>query len=645
MFESVGGDARPGPIPVPGPDPDRGLAGPAGAGLDAPTSGFTGGDALDLDGVAWDGRPAWLTAIELARADDPPVEPEPWPDHDSPPWQDLDSGPWSEGAATLEGDLQPWSGGDTQLGWPIFGEVPPSPQIAALLTAVGGENLDEFDLVEAIAAWERIGAWAAAQQVKALADLVARPMFAGLSSLRDGLDPVRGAALEVSARLRVSIREAEQRIDLALALVRDRQATLAALGEGHIDYWRAKTVVDGLGVLDHPATAAEVEHQLLKVVGQLSRAGLRAKVAKTVAVADPAAAEQRHARATQDRQVRCRPEPDGMGSTWSLMSAYDTATLDRVLDAAADGIRQAIPNDPRTHAQRRADALAHLAHTAWQTGQIGAAPGGSRGCRCGCTHSASGAHTGDARDRGTRRGKHRRVRFGCDRMCPSGDFGRSGDACICGHTRASSGDGDNEGPADPGGVDDNADGADRRGGCRCGCGGAGTIRLRPGRRPQIAVVVPYSTLIGIDEHPAELAGYGPLPASVARRIAAEGTWRRLLTDPATGQLLDYGTTRYRPPQHLVDHVIMRDQTCCGIACTRPAAACDIDHTIGYPDGPTADWNLGPPCRPHHNGKTHALWELAQPERGQFQWRSPTGHRYDRPAIQIGPILHPPPPPF
>jgi hypothetical protein len=511
--------------------------------------------------------------MDLAATDDSPVEPErwpdrdsgpwpdldpgPWPDLDPGPWPDLDAGPWPDDASGPEGDLRPWPGGDARVGWPIFGEVPPSPQVAALLASVGVGDLDEFDLVEAIAAWERQAAFAHAQQVKALAELVARPTFARLSSLRDGLDPVRAAALEVSARLRISLREADQRIDLALALVRDRHATLAALGEGHIDYWRAKTVVDGLGVLDHPATAAEVEHQLLKVAGQLSRAGLRAKVAKTVAVADPAAAEQRHARATQDRQVRCRPEPDGMGSTWALMSAYDTATLDQVLDAAADGIRQAIPNDPRTHAQRRADALAHLAHTAWQTGQIGAAPGGSRGCRC-------------------------------------------------------------------------------------GCGGAGTIRLRPGRRPQIAVVVPYSTLIGIDEHPADLAGYGPLPASVARRIAAEGTWRRLLTDPATGQLLDYGTTRYRPPQHLVDHVIMRDQTCCGIACTRPAAACDIDHTIGYPDGPTADWNLGPPCRPHHNGKTHALWELTQPERGHFQWRSPTGHHYDRPPIQIGPILHPPP---
>jgi Domain of unknown function (DUF222) len=337
-----------------------------------------------------------------------------------------------------------------------------------------------------------------------------------------------------------------------------------------------------------------------------------------------------------------------MGSTWSLMSGYDTATLDQVLDAAADGIRHANPNDPRTHAQRRADALAHLAHTAWQTGHIGAAPDShhsSLGCRCTC--SGSRGNTGDASNRGIRHGRHRRGRCGCDHMCPRGDLGSSRDddsgACTGWPTPADGG-GDDDSRASRGRVDDNGGGAHRSSGrgCRCGCGGAGTIRLRRGRRPQIAVVVPYSTLIGIDEHPGDLAGYGPLPASVARRIAADGTWRRLLTDPATGRLLDYGTTRYRPPQDLVDHVVMRDQTCCGIACTRPAAACDIDHTIGYPDGPTADWNLGPPCRPHHNGKTHARWHLSQPDPGHFRWRSPTGHHYDRPPTQLGPILHPPP---
>jgi hypothetical protein len=114
-----------------------------------------------------------------------------WQDPDAGPWPDPDS-PWSDEAPEPEWDQTPWPGGDARVGWPVFGEVPPSPEVATLLTAVGEQNLDEFDLVEAIAAWERIAAWAAAHQVRALAELVSRPMFACLSSLRDGLDPVRG---------------------------------------------------------------------------------------------------------------------------------------------------------------------------------------------------------------------------------------------------------------------------------------------------------------------------------------------------------------------------------------------------------------------------------------------------------------------
>jgi hypothetical protein len=118
-----------------------------------------------------------------------------------------------------------------------------------------------------------------------------------------------------------------------------------------------------------------------------------------------------------------------------------------------------------------------------------------------------------------------------------------------------------------------------------------------GRRPHIHVTVPYSTLIGLDDHPGELTGYGPIPASIARRIAAGGVWRRLLTDPATGALLDYGRTTYQPPADLRDHVITRDRTCILPACSQPAHRCQLDHTIRYPDGPTAATNLGPPCGP------------------------------------------------
>jgi hypothetical protein len=158
-----------------------------------------------------------------------------------------------------------------------------------------------------------------------------------------------------------------------------------------------------------------------------------------------------------------------------------------------------------------------------------------------------------------------------------------------------------------------------------------------GRRAHVHVTVPYSTLIGIDEYPAELTGYGPIPASIARRIAAGGIWRRLLTDPATGALLDYGRTTYQPPADLRDHVITRDGTCIFPVCAQPAHRCQLDHTTGYPDGPAAAANLGPPCAPHHDLKTRLLWRLDQPEPGRFVWTTPAGKSYIREPAAVGPI--------
>jgi len=92
-------------------------------------------------------------------------------------------------------------------------------------------------------------------------------------------------------------------------------------------------------------------------------------------------------------------------------------------------------------------------------------------------------------------------------------------------------------------------------------------------KPLIQVTIPASTLMGMDNQPGELAGYGPIPADVARDIAAGGTWKRLIHDPITGTLLDYGRTTYRPPAGLADFVIARDQRCIFPGCsTRPNAA-------------------------------------------------------------------------
>ena len=175
---------------------------------------------------------------------------------------------------------------------------------------------------------------------------------------------------------------------------------------------------------------------------------------------------------------------------------------------------------------------------------------------------------------------------------------------------------------------------------------------RPGRRlirhrrhgPHIQVTVAATTLLGVDDHPGELAGYGPIPAAAARRIAADpdATWHRLLTDPVTGTLLDYGTTVYRPPPVLDRHVVARDQVCIFPGCRQPARRCDLDHGVPYPQGHTSEANLAPLCRHHHRAKTEGGWTWRRGGDGTITWAAPTGHAYqtDTPPV-LDPEVVPP----
>lgn len=150
-------------------------------------------------------------------------------------------------------------------------------------------------------------------------------------------------------------------------------------------------------------------------------------------------------------------------------------------------------------------------------------------------------------------------------------------------------------------------------------------------RAQIQVTVPAGTLLGLTEAPGELAGYGPITAETARRIAADGTWRRLLTDPVTGQLLDYGRRTYRPPADLARFVMARDRVCGFPGCNQPARRCDLDHTRPWRRGGcTCRHNLGALCRRHHRAKDTGPWTLIRHPDGSTTWISPTGQRYDQP---------------
>lgn len=183
---------------------------------------------------------------------------------------------------------------------------------------------------------------------------------------------------------------------------------------------------------------------------------------------------------------------------------------------------------------------------------------------------------------------------------------------------------------------------------------------RQRRLPHLQVTIAATTLAGDDDAPADLAGYGPITAHVARRIATGATWAPVLVDPTTGQSRPVpktrrgtkgpdgarspepsepaGTTRppgYRPTAALVEEVLTRDRTCTFPGCRVPAERCDIDHIDPFdPDQPadtqTIEENLHALCRHHHNLKTHGGWHVARDHTtGTTHWTAPTGHTYQR----------------
>jgi Domain of unknown function (DUF222) len=150
----------------------------------------------------------------------------------------------------------------------------------------------------------------------------------------------------------------------------------------------------------------------------------------------------------------------------------------------------------------------------------------------------------------------------------------------------------------------------------------------------VNVTIDLLSLLGLQDNPAELAGYGPFPAPLARALAADGRWRRMILDPMTGALLDLGHTRYRPSEALARFVKTRDRTCVFPTCNRPAARCDNDHSRRYnpadpAGGGTDRANLRPTCTGHHQLKHKTGWTLrTNPLTGGCTWTSPTGHHYD-----------------
>ena len=122
----------------------------------------------------------------------------------------------------------------------------------------------------------------------------------------------------------------------------------------------------------------------------------------------------------------------------------------------------------------------------------------------------------------------------------------------------------------------------------------------------VNLLVPIETLTG--ESPADLEGFGPIPADLARQFLAEneeagGVIRRVFTAPDTGELITMDSRARRFTGLLAAFVRLRDQTCRTPFCDAPIG--QIDHIQRHADGgPTSACNAEGFCARCNYTKEH-----------------------------------------
>jgi hypothetical protein len=90
----------------------------------------------------------------------------------------------------------------------------------------------------------------------------------------------------------------------------------------------------------------------------------------------------------------------------------------------------------------------------------------------------------------------------------------------------------------------------------------------------------------------------------------------------------HAETGYRPSRKLRHLITTRSTRCSAPGCGRPAARCDLDHTVAWDKGGmTCECGVAPLCRHHHRCKQAEGWQLTQPEPGVLQWRTPHGRTF------------------
>ncbi|MCV7170304.1 DUF222 domain-containing protein [Mycobacterium manitobense] len=390
---------------------------------------------------------------------------------------------------------------------------------------------------------------------------------------------------EVAAAMNLSAAAASVMVSQADALDSRLPKVAAVLARGDIDWRTVQIIVSRSELVSDRRIIAALDSQLAERVSRWqswSRKRVIDAVDAAVRTLDRDAVKERE-RAEDRRHMDVIAVGDGTAKVDGVVDAETAVIFDRTLGELATGVCR---EDPRTLAQRRADAVAAMAQ--------------GRPLACRCAACAPRPVTPAA---------------GEPAPAPADDTGDKTTADNAADTR------DVQTAADTGEVE------------ACAAPSAPSPPPPPPPAPSgkfvINVIADQSTVVGTGNRPGYLEGFGVIDADLVRQLAQGATLRPLNPPVVTAEQ----ALRYQPTAAVERFVRMRDLTCRFPGCDRPAQRCDIDHTIAFnhvdprAGGKTVPENLKCLCRQHHRAKTFVQgWRDLQLPDGTVVWTTPDGRQ-------------------
>src|SRR5580692_3883056 len=327
----------------------------------------------------------WLAWCEAAEAEGEPLDPdEEEPDEDAPPWDaDLDAiiaecrrvtaeeaalaaraarrglpggtpvadgrrGPGQPGSAELRpGEFVSRAAG---FGAGMLLDVMPGCGALAGFAAEAAGDGDRYEgacddeVAGAIAAWDRVEAWAAARKHAAVAEFIRRRPRAGSAvegAARLPADWDESITAEVAGVLAESRHAADAMLGLAYDLEVKLPGTAAAFRDGILRQSKVTIIARAAAVLD-PAEARAAEEKVLDRAGRLTPGALRAAIARAVMEVAPKKAKKRREAGARFARVERWAEDSGNAALAGReMSPDEVLAADQRITAWAQELKTA----------------------------------------------------------------------------------------------------------------------------------------------------------------------------------------------------------------------------------------------------------------------------------------------------------------